>query len=128
MTHKNNSPILAVTPPAGTRWIMSRADLPATRIPARYRLTDSLGDATEVVIANTYRQVLVALRRGPIYCASPVRLSDVAFVLKRDFGVDIETLIFSHGDGSERRRFGIYRLRSRVECLGLADAKVQEAA
>ena len=106
----NTTPTL----PTGTRWIMSRSDLPTAREPARYEWTED-GKPHFAVLSKRNRQVLDALRRGPLYCASPVRLSDSVLILKRDYGIDIETLLFS-GDGESR--FGVYRLASDITFIG----------
>jgi len=68
-------------------WIMAVRDLPQDRAPALF-IVDN--DRT-TLIGKRLRQVLEALQKGPIFCASPVRLSDAVLILRRDYGVRIET-------------------------------------
>ncbi|KAA9005943.1 hypothetical protein [Histidinibacterium aquaticum] len=117
-----------IHPPSDTRWIMRRKDLPNTRAAGLYRLTDREGNETTSAISATYRQVLEALRRSPLYCASPVRLSDVVYVLKREHGADIETLFFEDDTNDPPSRYGVYVLHSQVETLGAQAPKTAEAA
>lgn len=98
-------------PPPGTCRVMSRRDLPNTTALAGYHIID--GDQQRhTMIQKSYRQVLEALRLSPIFCASIMRLSDIVFVLKKDHGVNIETLLVK-GDG-DACAYGVYVLRSRV--------------
>ncbi|WP_073333838.1 hypothetical protein [Wenxinia saemankumensis] len=80
--------------------------------------------ARHAVLSKRNRQVLDALRQGPVYCASPVRLSDKVLILKRDYGLDIETIRI---DGDEEGRFGVYRLVSAVRLVRDATKKAEAA-
>lgn len=66
---------------------MSLRDLPD----ARERKTFVLNGEHEITISKRWHEVFAAVRIGPIFCASPVRLSDAVCVLRRDYQVPIET-------------------------------------
>lgn len=103
------------------RWIMRRSDLPDTRIPQDYKITKADLSTRGAVLSKRKRQVIEALRIGPIYCASPVRLSDVVHILKREHQINIATDTFTdHADG-ETATFGVYRLVDTVTPVGTAD-------
>ncbi len=101
-------------PPADTRWIFKRTDLPSSRGYQQYRIDRDGVPAKVITLDKRQRQVLDALRANPLYCASPVRLSDVVHIIKRDFGLNIETLFFSEKTGGEASTYGIYILRDAV--------------
>lgn len=71
-------------------------------------------DAFVMTLDKRQRQVVDALRRSPLYCASPVRLSDVVHIVKRDHGLNIETVFFQEHANGETTAFGIYVLRDEV--------------
>lgn len=85
--------------PKDTRWIMSRRDLPQTRVPSSYLLKKETGDERTITLSHRYLQVFEALRIGPIHCASPLRLSDAVLILRRDYEVDIVTDFHTEGVG-----------------------------
>lgn len=85
------------------RWIMAVRDLPQDRNTVLFTIDN---DRT-TLIGKRLRQVLEALQKGPIFCASPVRLSDAVLILRRDYGVRIETQTTQDG-----RKF--YSLKSTV--------------
>lgn len=107
-------------PPINTQWIISRSDLPSRRGSARYAVRQLDGTYETIILSNRKRQVMDALIRRPIYCASPVRLSDIVLLLRRENGIDIETEFFQENDGIENTRYGIYVLIDRVRYLGEA--------
>ncbi len=99
-----------ITPPASTQRILRWGDLPGGSAPAVFELTSSTGVMQRVTLKGGNRKILEGLMRGPMYCASPVRVSDRVMVLKRDYGVNIRTE-FYQGDGTtECERFGVYFL------------------
>ena len=89
------------------RWIMSLRDLAQTRGRREY-LVDR---ESQIVVSKRWREMLETLRQGPVYCASPVRLSDAVCVLRREYCVNIETLKTDEG-----RMF--YALASEVTEVG----------
>ncbi len=66
---------------------MSLCDMSGNRDKQRYRIEGE----TEIVLSKRLRDMMDTLRKGPVYCASPVRLSDAVCVLRRDYQVPIET-------------------------------------
>ena len=63
------------------------------------------------------RQVIETLMRSPVYCASPVRISDVVHILKRDNGLEVETRMFPGNPKTGSGSYGIYILKSKVTRL-----------
>lgn len=100
-------------PPKNVRRIYRVADLPQDRRPATYTIANAGSDPINLTLDKRQRQVLDALMIGPVYSASPVRISDMVLLL-REAGVDIETLRFDGDPGTGAGRFGIYVLRSAV--------------
>ena len=101
------------------RHIWGKKDLPQDRAPWVYEIQNEEGKAQRIILKNRTRQTIDALNRGPIFAASPVRLSNSIMILRRDYGVEIETHIFSANDGSGGV-FGIYELTSRVKPIDRA--------
>jgi hypothetical protein len=112
-----------VIPPSSTQRIWRVADLPRSRGAAKYRIEDGNGQGGIVTLSKRRRQVMDLLMQGPVYCASPVRISDIVHLLKRETGVEVDTEYYpgdkETGDGT----YGVYLLRStvtRVEREGVA--------
>ncbi len=102
--------------------ILRRADLPKSRNLAAYTWPTEDGGESRTIVAKRDRQVLDAIIDGPVFCASPVRVSDSVLRLRRDHGVPIETETFSERDGDESLTFGAYYLTADVR---LAPSKVE---
>ncbi|MEM7473233.1 MAG: hypothetical protein AAF340_17935 [Pseudomonadota bacterium] len=85
-------------------WIMSLSDMSGNRTRQRYVVDGEV----EITVSKRWRDMLDTLRQGPVYCASPVRLSDAVCVLRRDYRVPIETDVTPEG-----RKF--YRLACEVQ-------------
>ena len=85
--------------PPNTQRIRCASDLPQTRSPAKYEISIAGGETMALILHKRRRQVLELLMRGPVYCASPVRISDIAMALRGDNCLDIETLTY-YGDDS----------------------------
>ena len=115
-------------PPQNTQWIISRLDLPRRRGGAHYEVQHADGKRETITLSNRKRQVLDALIRNPIYCASPVRLSDIVLLLRNENGISIETEFFQENDGIENTRFGIYILVDQVRYLGEVSTVASPAA
>lgn len=107
-------------PPANTRWIFSRRDLPQTRDHCLYTVAKPDGTTRQAVLGKRNRQVIEALKRSPIYAASPIRLSDTVGILRHEHGITIETEFFEDDSGFEKTRFGVYRLVDTVTFAGAA--------
>lgn len=105
------------TPPANARRIFRVADLPKDRGAARYQITRRNGETSTVILHKRRRQILDLLRRGPVFCASPVRISDIVCILKHECGLEVETVFFPGEKVNGAGDFGIYFLRSQVTQL-----------
>lgn len=105
-------------PPAGTIRVMRVADLPRNRGPWAYEVTNLGQSPFTAVFCKRQRQALDLLMRGPVYCASPVRLSDIVFILKRERGLDIHTEHYPGDSDTGSGAYGVYFLRSKVRRIG----------
>jgi len=76
-----------------SRWIMSEPDLSGTGAKTTY----CIDAETNITLAKRWQKMFETLRRGPVFCASPVRLSDAVFVLRSEYGVEIDTLQTDEG-------------------------------
>ena len=108
-------------PPKDAKRVYRVADLPANRRPARYKITRTDGRSQTATLQKRNRQVLDLLQQGPVYCASPVRLSDIVHILKREIGLEVKTELYSGDPVTGTGDFGIYFLLSAVSCLEAGD-------
>lgn len=104
-------------PPANARRNNRWRDFPNTISPAQYRVTDETGETRTVTVSKNKRRVLEGLMQAPMYCASPVRISDLVHILKRDYGVDIAMDLYANDSDTDRAKFGVYTLKSKVELI-----------
>ncbi|MBL6427871.1 MAG: hypothetical protein HOY44_10130 [Maritimibacter sp.] len=104
-------------PPASTQRIWRVADLPKDRAPARYLIEDDDGDPTTALLSKRRRQVMELLKQGPVYCASPVRISDIVHLLKRETGVIVDTEYYPGDTETGAGTYGVYFLRSTVNLI-----------
>lgn len=102
------------------RRITRRKDLPQARGFARFVWSGCNGEERSAFLQKRDRQVAEAIIDGPVYCASPVRVSDSVLRLRRDSGLPIETEFFNESDGNEKLTFGVYYLASPVRMEGAA--------
>ncbi|MFQ6755324.1 hypothetical protein V6Z72_13320 [Cereibacter sphaeroides] len=100
------------SPPPDAQRVRSVADLPPHRAPARYRIRQADGSTRDALLSKRRRQVLDLLRRGPVFAASPLRISDAVRELRTDFGVDIHTEMYRGDRASGAGDYGVYYLRS----------------
>ncbi|MEM9910378.1 MAG: hypothetical protein AAF922_06300 [Pseudomonadota bacterium] len=70
------------------RWIMSVPELSGTGASTAYRIDGE----TDITLSKRWQRMIETLKQGPVFCASPVRLSDAVFVLRSQYGVEIDTL------------------------------------
>lgn len=85
------------------------------RLPAKYRVAN-LGEVKIHTLSRRQRQLIEALRRGPVFCASPVRLAPAIQSLRECFGESsIVTDWYESGEGDAYTRYGAYRLAAEVE-------------
>lgn len=93
---------------------MRISDLPHNRRPARFLISNQGGEPQTVVLSKRRRQIIELLMRGPVYCASPVRISDVVSVLKHETSIDIHTEFYAGDRDIGAGDYGVYFLRSTV--------------
>jgi hypothetical protein len=101
-------------PPANTLRAMAWRDLPNQTAPARYKIIGENGETKTITIANGNRVILDALINQPVYCASPVRISDRVCILRRDYGVPITKKMYANDAATDRAKFGVYFLDGNV--------------
>ena len=101
-------------PPRETQRVMRISDLPSNRRPARFLISNQGGETQTVVLSKRRRQIIELLMRGPVYCASPVRISDIVSVLKHETCIDIHTEFYAGDRDIGAGDYGVYFLRSTV--------------
>lgn len=116
MTYQINK-ISAATPPANALRVTGWRDLPKEKGVARFEIKKADGAARTIVVRKRNRRTLQALIKQPIFCASPVRISDVVHILGRDFGVNIDTTLYADPDDDDCLRFGVYTLLDSVRII-----------
>jgi hypothetical protein len=110
------------TPPKYAQRILRVSDLPQDRGPATYIIRNGDAPPHKVTLDKRQRQILDLLRAGPVYAASPVRISDIVHVLKRDIGLDVETVRYPGDPATGSGSFGVYFLRSSVTPVIMTEA------
>lgn len=104
-------------PPCNAKRVHRVTDLPKDRNPAQFEIINANSRSHVVILDKRRRQILELLARGPVYCASPIRISDVVHVLKREIGLEVETEFYAGDRVTGAGDFGVYFLRSRVRRL-----------
>lgn len=104
-------------PPANALRVKAWRDLPSDTKKARYKVTDRNGDTHTITVSKGSRRILDALIAGPVYCASPVRISDRVCILRHEYGVPIIKEMYENDAATDRSKFGVYFLDCRVERL-----------
>ncbi len=69
----------------------------------------------EITIAKGNRIILDALLEQPVYCASPVRISDKVCTLRHQYHVPIAKEMFENDTATDRAKFGVYFIDAKVE-------------
>ena len=115
MTTGNNK--ITTKPPSNTVRIMRVADLPQERSPALYELQNGDSKPKVVTLSKRQRQVMDLLIASPVYCASPVRLSDVVHIMKREIGLEVETKFYPGNPITGAGAYGVYFLTFKVHRL-----------
>ena len=95
-------------PPANTQRIMRVADLPQDRASASYELRNGDDKPYIVHLSKRQRQVMELLMAGPVYCASPVRLTPLE-------GASVMALVEAY-----RKTLETTELESRIAALEAA--------
>jgi len=105
-------------PPANALRVERWADLPKERNAVRYQVTDDDGNTRTFTLAKGNRIILDALLNSPVYCASPVRVSDRVCILRHEYGVPITIEMYANDKPTDRAKFGAYFLGDGVERIG----------
>ncbi|OOY23127.1 hypothetical protein BMI91_16930 [Thioclava sediminum] len=104
-------------PPRHAKRVNCVADLPKDRSPASFEVINANSKSRVVILEKRRRQILELLTLGPVYCASPVRISDIVYVLKREIGLEVDTEFYPGDRATGAGDYGVYFLRSRVRRL-----------
>jgi hypothetical protein len=104
-------------PPANALRVEAWRDLPGDREKARYKITGNDGDTRTITVAKGNRIILDALIAQPVFCASPVRISDRVCILRHEYGVPIIKEMYENDTATDRAKFGVYFLDGCVERL-----------
>jgi hypothetical protein len=112
---KNFNLSMTTRPPSNALRVNGWRDLPNDRRTARYRLTDDDGRTREITLAKGNRIVLDALLKQPVFCASPVRISDRVCILRHEYSVPIIKEMYENDAATDRAKFGVYFLGGKVE-------------
>ena len=105
-------------PPSDALRVEAWRDLPGEKSPARYEITHTDGTKNQIMLAKGNRIILDALIAQPLFCASPVRISDRVCILRRDYGVPIQKTMYTNDASTDCVRFGIYHLAGIVRRIG----------
>ncbi|MEQ8341500.1 MAG: hypothetical protein RID15_04010 [Marinovum algicola] len=105
-------------PPANALRVQAWRDLPRDRGAARYKITRADGDFHLITLSKGNRIVLDALILQPLFCASPVRISDRVCILRHDYNVPIIKRMYGNDAATDRAKFGVYFLAAKVVRLG----------
>ena len=106
--------ILTNRPPANALRVVRWSDMPKGTAPARYEVVAEDGTTKPFILAKGNRIILDALIQQPVYCASPVSISDRVCILRRDYGVPITKEMYSNDTATDRAKFGVYFLSGTV--------------
>ena len=105
-------------PPVNALRVEAWRDLPKDGAAARYKITREDGGVSVITLAKGNRIILDALLNQPVYCASPVRISDRVCILRREYSVPIIKKMYENDAATDRAKFGVYFLDGCVERLG----------
>ncbi len=104
-------------PPENALRVKAWRDLPSETKKARYRVTDKNGETHTITVAKGNRIILDALIASPVFCASPVRVSDRVCILRHEYCVPIIKEMYENDVATDRAKFGVYFLDGCVERL-----------
>lgn len=104
-------------PPANALRVEAWRDLPKDGAPARYKIRSEDGGVSVITLSKGNRIVLDALLKRPVYCASPVRISDRVCTLRHEYSVPITKEMYDNDTETDRAKFGVYFLNGEVEPL-----------
>lgn len=95
-------------PPANALRVNAWHDLSPDEAPAKYEIISDDGQTKTITLARGNRIILDTLIKQPVYCASPVRISDRVHILKSVYGVPITKEMYANDKQTGRQRFGVY--------------------
>lgn len=101
-------------PPLNTLRVEAWRDLPSDKSWRSYQVTSAGCEPRIINLRKNNRRILDAAIKQPILCASPVRISDVIHILKRDYGIGFETKMYKNDTETDRAKFGVYFLTDAV--------------
>lgn len=101
-----------------TMWVMGRRDLPGNKASAKFEVMKPDATTTVKTFGKRKRQIIELLMKTDVFCASPVRISDVVSILKRDDDIDIHTHRPLDQKEDSEGSYGIYQLRDKIRFLG----------
>ena len=104
-------------PPSNALRVDAWRDLPQDSAAARYKITRDDGSVCVITLAKGNRIILDALLKQPVYCASPVRISDRVCILRHEYSVPITKKMYENDAATDRAKFGVYFLDGCVERL-----------
>jgi hypothetical protein len=104
-------------PPANSLRVEAWRDLPKDGAATRYKITREDGGVSVITLAKGNRIILDALLKQPVYCASPVRISDRVCILRHEYSVPIIKEMYENDAETDRAKFGVYFLDGCVERL-----------
>ena len=104
-------------PSANTLRVYGWTNLPNEKAPARFKIADGTGESRTVTLSKNKRRILEGLMKQPMYCASPVRISDIVCILKTDYDINIHMKLYASDRETDRAKYGVYTLMDRVELL-----------
>ncbi|OUS20369.1 hypothetical protein A9Q95_08275 [Rhodobacterales bacterium 59_46_T64] len=104
-------------PPTNALRVEAWRDLPQDGAAARYKVTSEGAGVSVITLSKGNRIILDALLKQPVYCASPVRISDRVCILRREYSVPIIKKMYANDAATDRAKFGVYFLDCCVERL-----------
>ncbi|WP_170766480.1 hypothetical protein [Ruegeria lacuscaerulensis] len=117
MTAFTGSELKLDRPEAGTLWVTGWHCLKSETGMGEYLVESEGADPRTLHVSKNKRRVLEALIKGPMYCASPCRLSHYVQMLRDEQGLNIETEWYSNDARTGRERFGVYVLKDKVTLI-----------
>lgn len=101
-------------PPKNAKRIYRWDDLPKAETAATYLVESEGQEPHTTIVSGKRRRVLEGLLKSPLYAASYARIGDHVDHLRKDNGIDIDTLGYKNDVETGREKFGVYSLRSKV--------------
>lgn len=97
-------------PPENALRVQTRDAMCKAISPATYRVINEDGNQSAITVSKGNRIVLDTLLKQPVFCASPVRISDNVCILRNEYGVPITKEMYENDSATGRAKFGVYFL------------------